>query len=704
MAKRSGLARVVLRPAPVGALVVVACACVLSMVGSSSPGASAATVLTILGEALPLAVCWVASGWGLGLVVGALLGMRGAPGAVSPLVGCAVLFWIDHVLGMSGVLSPAASWAMLAPGWVALVWGVRRGPLQAKDGARGSAWWWLLGVPAAGLLVVAACLPPGAIWASEAHGYDTLSYHLQLPKEWLAQGRVWPVEHNVYSFLPSFMEAAFARLGAMTGIGAGAEAPLGAGAGTAVHAAQLLHACFAVVAAWAVAGVVRQVGGERADRFGAAVGGAILLGVPWVSVTGSMAYNEMAVCAMLAGAIGAAMHPGAKAWQRGVAVGVLIGAACSLKPTAMFMAMPVAAVAMAAGVERKRWIGAFAAAGVAGVVMIAPWMVRNWMASGNPVFPSAPGLFGLGHWTEAQHARWGGAHHLDLSMAERLGRLVSERFGLMHPQWSVVALFAGAAAIVCMAVRDARRKTWPLVVGVVVQCIAWMWIGHLQSRFLVPAVVPMAILCGAAVGVVRARSARLGTAVGVAAALVLSGDAIRLFLQENGGAPSRAMVAGVEVFNASGYASPGPPEMSRENYEFYLRAGPTALVNQVMVRSVPEPRILLMGDATPLYFADAGERIVYATTWDASPVTRALDACGADPACLVERLRAEGFTHVLINAAELDRLRDSGYSDPRVTPELGLMIARRSRSVMPWPDRGQILVELVAPDVDSPPR
>lgn len=698
----------VLRPAPVGALAVVACACILSTVGSSSPGAAAATVLTILGEALPLAVCWLASGWGLGMVGGALLGMRGAPGAVSPLVGCAALFWIDHLLGMWGVLSPAASWAMLVPGWVALVWGVRRGSSQPRDGARGSLWWWMLGVPAAGLLVCAACLPPGAIWTSEAHGYDTLSYHLQLPKEWVAQGRVWPLEHNVYSFLPSFMEAAFARMAAMTGIDAGAEAPLGAGSGTAVYAAQLLHACFAAMSAWAVAGVVQRVGGERADRFGAIVGGAMLLGVPWVIVTGSMAYNEMAVCAMLAGAIGAAMHSDAKAWQRGVAVGVLIGAACSLKPTALFMAMPVAAVALAAHLERKRWAGAFVAASAAGVVMIAPWLIRNWMASGNPVFPSASSVFGLGHWTEAQHARWSTAHHPDLTVAERAVRLVSARFGLAHAQWSAMAFFAGAAVIVCLAVRDARRKTWPLIVGVLAQCLAWMWIGHLQSRFLVPAVVPMAILCGAAVGVVRARSEGFGTAVGVVAALALGGDAIRLFLRENGGAPSRAMVAGVEVFNASGYASPGPPEMSRENYEFYLRAGPTALVNQVVLRSVPEPRILLMGDATPLYFADAGERVAYATTWDASPLTAALDACEAqervEAECVIERLRAEGFTHVLINAAELDRLRDSGYSDPRVTPELGLMIARRSRSVMPWPDRGQILVELVAPDVDSPPR
>ena len=42
--------------------------------------------------------------------------------------------------------------------------------------------------PIIGMLAAAACIAPGYIWPSEFLQFDTLAYHLQLPKEWLADG------------------------------------------------------------------------------------------------------------------------------------------------------------------------------------------------------------------------------------------------------------------------------------------------------------------------------------------------------------------------------------------------------------------------------------------------------------------------------------------------------------------------------------
>jgi len=78
---------------------------------------------------------------------------------------------------------------------------------------------WLLGIPALALaMLVAACQPPGWLWDSEAGGYDALSYHLQLPQEWRANHALWPNTHNVFSFLPSYVEAAFLHLAALSGL------------------------------------------------------------------------------------------------------------------------------------------------------------------------------------------------------------------------------------------------------------------------------------------------------------------------------------------------------------------------------------------------------------------------------------------------------------------------------------------------------
>ena len=77
--------------------------------------------------------------------------------------------------------------------------------------------WAAWGVPALALLLVAASSPPGWLWDSEGRGYDALEYHLQLPQEWLRMGRLAPLEHNVYSFLPGYIEAAFYHLAVATG-------------------------------------------------------------------------------------------------------------------------------------------------------------------------------------------------------------------------------------------------------------------------------------------------------------------------------------------------------------------------------------------------------------------------------------------------------------------------------------------------------
>jgi hypothetical protein len=51
----------------------------------------------------------------------------------------------------------------------------------------------LAAAPALAVLLLAACCPPGTLWRSEALGFDVLSYHLQLPREWLAGGRLAPL-------------------------------------------------------------------------------------------------------------------------------------------------------------------------------------------------------------------------------------------------------------------------------------------------------------------------------------------------------------------------------------------------------------------------------------------------------------------------------------------------------------------------------
>jgi hypothetical protein len=109
-----------------------------------------------------------------------------------------------------------------------------------------------------------------------------MSYHLQLPREWLAMGRMTGLNHNVYSFLPSLVETGFMQLSAMKGSVYGA-----------IYACQLLHVSTAILGAAAIATTVIRVAGVT-GRGAGVLAGAAMLATPWVLVTGSCAYNDVA--------------------------------------------------------------------------------------------------------------------------------------------------------------------------------------------------------------------------------------------------------------------------------------------------------------------------------------------------------------------------------------------------------------------------
>jgi hypothetical protein len=87
----------------------------------------------------------------------------------------------------------------------------------------------------------------------------------------------------------------------------------------------------------------------------------------------------------------------ARPWRCGTA-GLLIGAACGLKPTAVVFAIPAALALVAALLPRLRHavaaLLAFAAGGaVGGAALYGWWGLRLWQAYANPVAPFANGLF-----------------------------------------------------------------------------------------------------------------------------------------------------------------------------------------------------------------------------------------------------------------------------------------------------------------------
>ncbi|MCA9292010.1 MAG: hypothetical protein KDA25_12840, partial [Phycisphaerales bacterium] len=306
------------------------------------PGAPArfdALVATLVVGA-PFALLWIlaAAGYGTAIVRPSAPGAARAEAGLVVGVGIAVLLTVDAALGALGVLhlgGGIGGWIVIAGGLGLLgrvVWHARRSEL---GGAPMDAIVWLA-APAVATLLVAACVAPGWLWATEFGGYDALSYHLGLPAEWVASGRLRPLEHNVYSALPNYVEGAYLHIDLLVGDAVRAAA-----------SCQLLHAMFTLLGAWIVGRAAARL--AMADDPGArstvaAIATALVLVTPWVVVVGSLAYDEAAVNLLLATALLALVDPDIGPRRAAALAGVAAGAACGAKLTSVgFVVAPLVA-------------------------------------------------------------------------------------------------------------------------------------------------------------------------------------------------------------------------------------------------------------------------------------------------------------------------------------------------------------------------
>lgn len=676
-------------------------------------GQSGARILAaadvLVRAAIPVGV-YLLGAMGLGRVLAPLY--RGArdPWALQAGLGLALMLTVSHALGALGLMNRGTATGACLFGLALLAIQVVRERGAARE--RPVAWAWVLAVPAGALLLAAACSPPGWLWASEGGGYDVLGYHLQLPQEWLALERLRPLEHNVYSYLPGYVEAAYLHLAALLGA-TGPSAPgrpfgLLAGDGLGVLACQLLHAGMAIGAAWVLAractGACRRAGiEERAGRLAGALAGAIFLSTPWTIVTGSLAYNEMAMIVLGAAALGVALEDGVSLARRGLAAGLLVGAACGCKPTALLLIGPPVGIALLAMARPRDWAVLAGAGAAAGLVMLAPWLIRNAAYGGNPVFPHLSSVFGSAHWSPEQVERYARGHSFDGTWGERLRLLVapepaapddpppmlSRHRGLMHPQWFIffpLAAWAGAAAL---ARPRLRPVTLVLLAGLAAQLAAWLVATHLQSRFLLPLAIPGCALVALWFGAWASRpedekgpmpGVRVAWGIALAAVLNQAGASLGRFASERKGEPNALLV-------------PGPGLLSGSLFESASAAAQAGIETpEVMLNLLPPPGgVYLLGDATPMYFAVPA---LYHTTWDRSPLGEAIREAPGEPAAWTAALRSAGVRLVLVNFAELERLHRSGWYDPAVTPEaVRDWLRAEGRVVHSWPQTGRVLAD-----------
>lgn len=632
------------------ALVVLIIAIALLSVGLRGPLANRvliAIVVTIDSGWAPL--LYLLGALGLGRVARPLLGAVPTHRAIELGVGLTLTLSLSHLLGVLGWLS--TPWAWLVTG-IGLAMLLTEGAKSSPQSIRARIERLRLTLPGA-LMVIGAVLallmslnPPGLLWDSEYNGYDALSYHLQLPREWFDNGRLAPLDHNIYSYLPSYIEAAYLHMAHMMG----ANLPYQHGRG--LISAQLLSLGLLIACAASIGVLTRRLAASHApdadSQLCARLAGVLTLATPWLIVTGSLAYNELGVVLLGTCALACAIETEISPRVRGALMALMVAGACSCKPTAIFLLAPTVAIALLAATPRRAWLPTISIGLLVGVLTLSPWLVRNQLAAGNPVFPQLASVFGQGPWSAEQHALYASAHHFDGSLLDRLRLLalpdaggpdhVSSFRGFTNLQWGLTPTLGLLGCVGLLALGRTRTLGMLIALALLLPTLAWLTLTHLQSRFLIP--LAPTLIIAAALGLAIMRPWRLARALGHALALVAMGFSVLWSLSQNSDDPFMLLELGPGVFIGD-LPIESPPW--------------SATLNQI---ADPGDTIYLLSDATPLYVRNP---VIYNTVYDHWPIARVIGANPGQPAAWTQSLRDEGATLVVINFAEINRFARSGW-------------------------------------------
>jgi hypothetical protein len=475
------------------------------------------------------------------------------------------------------------------------------------------------------ILLGATCLTMVAA-TTFAPFYDQWNYHLGFPYHWLRAGTIVTFPEHAYSFLPS--NSGLLYLYALAGPG-----PWGA---------QILHWWFGILAAGGSAAVARRMG---AGSYGQLVAAVLFVATPNIFQLGSLAGGDLGLAAfMMSGllAILRSRREPEKALRWTAICGFFAGLAIGCKYTAVGqIVIPLGIVCLAqitAGStksERPRQVVLHAAAFcLAFAVVGGPWLVRNVIATGNPVYPYFQGLIQEDENAGSETASRMGAFEIEpgkiatsLTLGTFAHRGQASDIGPVHLWLLPLAAYWGWKR---------RRSSDVLAVfGVFLTSLAFWGLGPHLGRYLIPTLAVYAALAGAAWGEEAARM--------TGALRAVFSIALYVFLVANC-SPIRGEYSMPQLECALG---------ARDELE-YIRQHSTQLdAFRAANAELPlDAKVLLVGEPRPFGI----DRDIVVEDGYRTPLLVSLAETSGSPSEIALYLENLGVTHILWNREEAARL------------------------------------------------
>ncbi len=365
------------------------------------------------------------------------------------------------------------------------------------------------------LVNLIGALAPEIIW-------DAHSYHLNLAQQWLKAGALVYIPYNFYSTWPLNLSILYAL---EMGIMRDSALP------------QLTHFVLGVLSSLLIYNYLRPRYGKLAAIFG----GVIFYSIPVMSWLSTTAISDLGVAYFTLAAVIACLRwieSEQRAWL--ILAAIETGLAMGAKLTGLFtlavLILAIAYIGFTHKMALRRIVRHGLLASAIALALAAPWYLKSYIQTGNPIFPFGYTLLGGSNWTnsvnaiflEQQFSYEGIRRSLLDYLLLPLRLLIPQHYPYEGPiSW---VFLAGA---VWGLVQRRHRVVLYLTTYALITFVLWMFFTTQQVRMLLPALGALSLVSGVGLSVLDARFRRGPLIVAVVMLLVIGEGAVGVWRERS---------------------------------------------------------------------------------------------------------------------------------------------------------------------------
>lgn len=501
--------------------------------------------------------------------------------------------------------------------------------------------------------------------------YDTLSYHLAVPKLFMDAGGIRFIPENVYSNFPMNMEFLF-LLGMLL---------------RDDSLARLFHFAAGALSCLAVYSFAAKHFTQKA----ALTASAAFYTAPFVGLLSGWAFNELLLSLYTLLSIFCFCEWAKNSRTEDLAVcSVFCGLAVGTKYTAFLFLLPFLLAAAAVkvridGGNARKILRTAAMAGAISLLVTLPWLIKNAVYTHNPVYPFLHGFFNsiaphpaVGSFDTARFMQQHAPSSVSPGHIRQLlaGTLMSLQTG---------PFFAAFLPFLLLPKALVKMQAWIPLVYFASYLALWIFFTHQDPRFLIPAIGCLAVPVSSAACSASLKSGRLGSLIRASiVAVLLSNAAWMLFY-----------MARQDIWKAA-FGVYGREKFLAESGLYQYPA--FSFINEKLPAGA---RLLFIGE-NQTYYVD--REVISNSPFDTSLVVETVNASG-DEEEIRERLLEMGITHILFNASEVKRTAEAydafRWAGPAKERLFVRFLSGENRLRKLFSERGVVIWELTRPAEDG---